>query len=52
VWDGVGALNNNFNELGFIIIVIFIVAWIGSIVIYRYKGLDGIEVTGPSSGAD
>ena len=45
-WDAVAALNDNFNSLGFIIIGVFIAAWVGSIVIYRYKGLDDIEVTG------
>jgi high-affinity nickel-transport protein len=46
-WDGVGALNDNFSSLGFIIIGIFVAAWIGSIIVYRYKGLDDIEVAGP-----
>ena len=44
-WDGIGALNANFNNLGFLVIGVFIAAWIGSIVIYRYKGLDHIEVS-------
>jgi high-affinity nickel-transport protein len=39
-WDGVGVLNDNFNSLGFVIIGVFIVGWVGSAVIYRYKGLD------------
>lgn len=43
-WDGVAALNANFNGLGFAIIVIFIAAWIGSVIVYRYKGLDRIEI--------
>jgi high-affinity nickel-transport protein len=43
-WDGIGALNDNFGTLGFIIIGLFIAAWIGSVVVYRYKGLDRIEV--------
>ncbi|MGI4810173.1 MAG: HoxN/HupN/NixA family nickel/cobalt transporter, partial [Janthinobacterium lividum] len=43
-WDGIGALNENFNNLGFIIIGIFIAAWIGSVVIYRYRGLDDLPV--------
>jgi nickel/cobalt transporter (NiCoT) family protein len=43
-WDGIGALNDNFNALGFIIIALFIAAWAGSVIIYRYKGLDDIEV--------
>jgi high-affinity nickel-transport protein len=46
-WDGIGSLNDNFNNLGFAIIGLFIMAWIVSIVIYRYKGLDDIEVAGP-----
>jgi len=44
-WDGIGALNDNFNALGFGIVGLFIAAWVGSIIIYRYKGLDQIEVT-------
>ncbi|WP_419728473.1 HoxN/HupN/NixA family nickel/cobalt transporter [Lichenicola sp.] len=45
-WNAVGSLNENFNGLGFIIIGVFIAAWVGSIVIYRYKGLDSIELSG------
>jgi nickel/cobalt transporter (NiCoT) family protein len=48
-WDGIGSLNEDFNSFGFIIIGVFIAAWIGSIVIYRYKGLDKIEVTSARS---
>jgi nickel/cobalt transporter (NiCoT) family protein len=43
-WSVVGALNDNFNSLGFIIIGTFIVAWVGSVFIYRYKGYDSLEV--------
>ena len=42
-WDGVGALNDNFNGLGFAIIGVFILAWISSLLIYRYAGLDNVE---------
>ena len=42
-WDAIGALNDNFSSLGFLIIGVFIAAWVGSIVIYRYKGLDSVE---------
>ena len=45
-WDGIGSLNDNFNSLGFLIIGVFIAAWVGSIIIYRYKGLDDFEVPG------
>jgi nickel/cobalt transporter (NiCoT) family protein len=44
-WDGVGGLNDNFGDIGFIVIGVFIVTWIVSVVVYRYKGLDDIEVT-------
>ena len=44
-WDGIGSLNDNFNNLGFIIIGVFIAAWAVSVIIYRYKGLDDLEVT-------
>jgi high-affinity nickel-transport protein len=43
-WDGVGALNDNFGDIGFVIIGVFIATWIVSVVVYRYKGLDAIEV--------
>ncbi len=43
-WDVISALNENFNGLGFAIIGLFIVAWIVSVVVYRYHGLDDIEV--------
>ncbi|MBS0562861.1 MAG: HoxN/HupN/NixA family nickel/cobalt transporter, partial [Proteobacteria bacterium] len=37
-WDAVGALNENFNALGFVIIGVFIAAWIASVLYYRYRG--------------
>lgn len=43
-WEGVGALNDNFTGLGFVIIGVFIMAWIVSLVIYRYSGLDDLEI--------
>jgi nickel/cobalt transporter (NiCoT) family protein len=43
-WDGISTLNDNFNSLGFIIIGVFIVAWMGSVLFYRYAGLDELEV--------
>ena len=35
-WESIGALNGNFNGLGFAIVGVFILAWIGSLIIYRY----------------
>ncbi len=43
-WDWVSRLNGNFNGLGFAIIGIFILTWVASVVIYRYKGYEQIEV--------
>jgi high-affinity nickel-transport protein len=44
-WRAVGSLNGNLNALGFLIIGVFIAAWIGSVAVYRYTGLDAIEAT-------
>jgi nickel/cobalt transporter (NiCoT) family protein len=43
-WEGVGALNDNFTVLGIAIIGLFIAAWFVSVIVYRYKGLDEIQV--------
>jgi nickel/cobalt transporter (NiCoT) family protein len=43
-WNAIGALNNSFNMLGFAIIGIFMAAWVGAVLIYRYSGLDRPEV--------
>ena len=43
-WDWVGALNDNLGALGFAIIALFVAAWIGSVLVYRYKGLDDVDV--------
>ncbi|HEY2036781.1 MAG TPA: hypothetical protein VGG96_07190, partial [Steroidobacteraceae bacterium] len=44
-WDAITVLNGNFNGLGFMIIGIFIAAWIISMLVYRYKGFDQFEIT-------
>ena len=46
-WDSVGVLNDNSNGLGLGIICVFILAWIGSMLLYRYAGLDELE-NGPA----
>ncbi len=43
-WRGVGALRDNFNGIGFAIIGLFVAAWLLSWLVYRWKGLDRIEV--------
>jgi len=42
-WDFVSSLNNNFGTVGFIIIGVFVLSWIGSAIIYRVKDFDRFE---------
>ena len=44
-WDCIGSLNDNFGDLGYLIISIFVVCWAGSLLLYRAKGYDKIVVT-------
>lgn len=43
-WDAVGVLNDHFNNLGFAIIGIFILAWVLSYAVYKAKRLDEIDI--------
>jgi len=43
-WDLVGGLNDNFGEIGYLIIGIFVASWIVSTLIYRLKRYDEIEI--------
>jgi high-affinity nickel-transport protein len=43
-WDAIGALNDNFGVLGCVIIGVFALSWLASVLIYRAKGYDAIEV--------
>jgi nickel/cobalt transporter (NiCoT) family protein len=42
-WDFIGSLNDNFGTLGFVIIGVFALSWVGSVIIYRVKGFDRLE---------
>jgi high-affinity nickel-transport protein len=44
VWNAIGTLNDQFGLLGFVIIGVFAVSWIGSLAIYRLNRYDEIEV--------
>jgi high-affinity nickel-transport protein len=39
-WDSVSSLNDNFSNLGFVIIAVFILAWLVSALIYKFRGYD------------
>ncbi len=39
-WDAISGLNDHFNEIGFAIVGMFILAWIVSLTMYRYARAD------------
>ncbi len=43
-WGAIGAINDNFGALGYVIVGIFVVSWLISFLVYRAKGYDKIEV--------
>jgi high-affinity nickel-transport protein len=42
-WDSIGALNDNFGAIGYLIIAVFMTAWLVSALIYRARGYDRLE---------
>ncbi len=46
-WDAVGSLNDNFGDVGFAVVGIFIAAWIISAIVYRSKGYDRLQTNQP-----
>ena len=44
-WDAVGSLNASFGYFGFVVFGIFVLCWVGSVVIYRWQGFDRLEVS-------
>ncbi len=45
-WEGIGAVNKNFNTLGFVIIGVFVASWAVSVLVYYACGYDRIEAEG------
>ena len=43
-WGAIGAINDNFGILGYIIAGIFVLSWLVSFAVYRAKRYDDIEV--------
>ncbi len=48
-WDFIGSLNDNFGNLGYLIIGIFIASWLISMAIYRFKGYEKIGMSEPAN---
>jgi high-affinity nickel-transport protein len=44
-WDAIGALNDNFGTLGYLIVGIFTFSWLISFIVYRARGYDEIDVS-------
>ena len=43
-WDAIGALNDNFGVLGYVITGVFAASWILSAAIYHARGYDNLDV--------
>jgi high-affinity nickel-transport protein len=43
-WGAIGDINDNFGILGYVIIGIFVLAWLGSLAFYKLKRYDELEV--------
>jgi high-affinity nickel-transport protein len=44
LWDAVGGLSQHFGLLGYLIVAVFALSWIVSMLIYRIKGYDRLEL--------
>ena len=49
-WGAIGAINDNFGVLGYVIIGIFVLSWAGSVVFYNLRGYDELEVNTAGGG--
>lgn len=43
-WRDVGALNDNFGMIGYVIIGVFVLSWIVAVAVYRLRGYDRLEL--------
>jgi high-affinity nickel-transport protein len=49
-WGAIGAINDSFGVLGYVIIGIFVLSWLGSVVFYNVKGYDDLEINTAGGG--
>ena len=49
IWDAIGTASDNVGTLGYAIVVLFVVSWLISYVIYRAKGFDRLGAQSESS---
>jgi nickel/cobalt transporter (NiCoT) family protein len=43
-WGAIGAINDNFAVLGYVIIGVFVLSWLGSVVFYIFMRYDDLDV--------
>lgn len=43
-WDAIGAVADNFGMLGYMVIAIFVLSWLVSAIVYRFKRYDDMSV--------
>jgi len=43
-WGAIRGINDNFGTLGYVLVGIFFVAWLGSAAVYKLRGYDELEV--------
>jgi nickel/cobalt transporter (NiCoT) family protein len=48
-WEGVVALNSQFGALGYLIIALFVMSWLVSVLVYRLKGYDKLDLAAEAS---
>jgi len=44
IWRAITGLNENFGALGYAVIGVFVISWIASILFYRRKGYDRLDI--------
>ena len=43
-WGAIGDINDNFGALGYLIIGIFLLSWVGSVIFYKFMRYDDLEI--------
>ena len=47
-WDIIGGLNDNLANFGFVVVGVFVAAWMASVIIYKLKGFDQLTISTPA----
>ena len=42
-WNAIDALNRNFGLIGYLIVAVFVLAWLGAAIVYRARGYDQVR---------